>query len=75
MNKFPNCRFLDTAQSMSEEVITPDELRVQFAEFISVAQNFLCGQPYLDVLDAFDTMILSFDEVMGRKKKAWSWIS
>lgn len=69
MNEILNCRFLTTVQTMSDEDITPSELQLQLSEFISLAKALLCGQHYLEVSDIYDTLVMNFDKVLGRKKK------
>lgn len=69
MNEILNCRFLTTVQTMSDEDITPSELEQQLSEFISLAKALLCGQHYLEVSDIYDTLVMQFDKVLGRKKK------
>ena len=69
MNEILNCRFLTTVQTMSDEDITPSELELQLSEFISLAKALLCGQHYLEVSDIYDTLVMNFDKVLGRKKK------
>lgn len=69
MNEILNCRFLTTVQTMSDEDITPSELQQQLSEFISLAKALLCGQHYLEVSDIYDTLVMQFDKVLGRKKK------
>ena len=69
MNEILNCRFLTTVQTMSDEDITPSELQQQLSEFISQAKALLCGQHYLEVSDIYDTLVMQFDKVLGRKKK------
>ena len=72
MNEILNCRFLTTVQTMSDEDITPSELEIQLNEFISQAKALLCGQDYLEVSDTYDTLVMLFDKVLGRKKKVCS---
>lgn len=72
MNEILNCRFLNTAQNLSDEDITPSELQEQLTEFIDQAKALLCGQPYLEVSDTYDSLVLAFDKVLGRKKKVSS---
>ncbi|MBQ6436979.1 MAG: hypothetical protein IJK20_00805 [Bacteroidales bacterium] len=72
MNEILNCRFLTTVQTMSDEDITPSELEQQLSEFISLAKALLCGQDYLEVSDTYDTLVMHFDKVLGRKKKVCS---
>lgn len=72
MNEILNCRFLTTVQTMSDEDITPSELQQQLSEFISQAKALLCGQDYLEVSDTYDTLVMAFDKVLGRKKKVCS---
>ena len=72
MNEILNCRFLTTVQTMSDEDITPSELEIQLNEFISQAKALLCGQDYLEVSDTYDTLVMLFDKVVGRKKKVCS---
>ena len=72
MNEILNCRFLTTVQTMSDEDITPSELEQQLSEFISQAKALLCGQDYLEVSDTYDTLVMQFDKVLGRKKKVCS---
>ena len=69
MNEILNCRFLTTVQTMSDEDITPSELDLQLNEFISQAKALLCGHEYLEVSDTYDTLVMQFDKVLGRKKK------
>ena len=68
--EFPNCRFLTTALSPSDEDISSGELQQQTAEFLDNARNFLCGHTYFEVYDTFDTLIQDLNGVLGRKKKA-----
>ena len=70
MNEILNCRFLTTVQTMSDEDITPSELEQQLSEFISLAKALLCGQDYLEVSDTYDTLVMHFDKVLGRKKRS-----
>ena len=70
MNEILNCRFLTTVQTMSDEDITPSELEIQLNEFISQAKALLCGQDYLEVSDTYDTLVMHFDKVLGRKKRS-----
>lgn len=69
MNEILNCRFLTTVQSVSDEDITPSELELQLSEFIRQAKALLCGQPYLEVSDTYDSLVMAFDKVVSRKKK------
>ena len=69
MNEILNCRFLTTVQTMSDEDITPSELEQQLSEFISQAKALLCGHEYLEVSDTYDSLVMAFDKVLGRKKK------
>ena len=57
---------------MSDEDITPSELEQQLSDFISQAKALLCGQNYLEVSDIYDTLVMNFDKVLGRKKKVCS---
>ena len=70
MNENLNCRFLTTAQTLSDEDITPAELQQQLQEFITEAKALLCGNPYFLVADTLDSLIMAFDKVLARKKKA-----
>ena len=72
MNQIFDCRFLNTAQHLSDEDITPSELEQQLSEFISQAKALLCGQDYLEVSDTYDSLVMAFDKVLGRKKKVCS---
>ena len=72
MNEILNCRFLTTAQTQSDEDIAPSELNSQLQEFIDQARTLLCGHPYLDVSDTFDSLLMAFDKVVARKKKVLS---
>ena len=54
---------------MSDEDIDPSELDSQLAEFTLQAKALLCGQPYLEVSDTYDSLVMAFDKVLGRKKK------
>ena len=70
MNEILNCRFLTTVQSVSDEDITPSELELQLSEFIRQAKALLCGQPYLEVSDTYDSLVMAFDKVVSRKKRS-----
>lgn len=48
MKQIFDCRFLNTAQHLSDEDITPSELDSQLNEFILQAKALLCGHHYLD---------------------------
>lgn len=69
MNEILNCRFLTTAQTMSDEDIAPSELQRQLDEFISLAKGLLCGNAYFDVTDTLDSLLMALDKVLSRKKK------
>lgn len=69
MNEILNCRFLTTAQNQSDEDIAPSELNSQLHEFIEQASALLCGRPYLEVSDTYDSLQMAFDKVVARKKK------
>ena len=69
MNQILSCRFLNAAQNLSDEDITPSELQEQLSEFIDQAKALLCGRPYLEVSDTYDSLVLAFDKVLGREKK------
>ena len=74
MKEFSHCRFLITAQTMSDEDVDPGELHAQLTEFLSEARNFLYYRRYVEVYDVFDDLIHAFNEVVGRKKKALSFL-
>lgn len=65
-----NCRFLTTVQTMTEAEVVPEQLQEQCSEFIGMAKGLLCGQPYLEVLDTYDTLIQRFDALLARKKRS-----
>lgn len=69
MKEFSHCRFLITAQTMSDEDVNPGELHAQLTEFLSEARNFLYFRRYVEVYDVFDDLIHAFNEVVGRKKR------
>lgn len=69
MNQIFDCRFLNTAQHLSDEDITPSELDSQLQEFIDQAKALLCGEEYFEVSDIYDNLVLAFDEVLRGKKK------
>jgi len=56
MTPFPKCRFIETVQKMPTADITPDELEVQYSEFLHLAQDYLCTLTYFEVYDTFDTL-------------------
>lgn len=62
----------NTAKHLSNEDIDPSELDSQLAEFTLQAKALLCGQPYLEVSDTYDSLVMAFDKVLGRKKKVSS---
>lgn len=69
MKQIFDCRFLYTAQFSLDEDITPSELDSQLAEFTLQAKALLCGQPYLEVSDTYDSLVMAFDKVLSRKKR------
>lgn len=69
MNEILNCRFLTTAQNQSDEDIAPSELNSQLHEFIEQASALLCGRPYLEVSDTYDSLQMAFDKVVARKNR------
>jgi len=70
MNQIFDCRFLNTANHLSDEDIDSSELQSQLNEFILQAKALLCGHHYLDVSDTFDSLLATFDKVLSGKKKA-----
>ena len=66
MNQIFDCRFLNTAQNLSDEDIDSSELQSQLNEFIDQAKALLCGEEYFEVSD---NLVLAFDEVLRGKKK------
>ena len=65
MNQIFDCRFLNTAQNLSDEDIDSSELQSQLNEFILQAKALLCGHQYLDVSDTFDSLLATFDKVLS----------
>ena len=72
MKEFPTCRFLTTAFSQSEEGIAPEELDLQFKEFLALEQEFLTNEDFFTVYDTLDTLLDDLIEAVGRKKRACS---
>ena len=72
MNQIFDCRFLNTAQNLSDEDIDSSELQSQLNEFILQAKALLCGHQYLDVSDTFDSLLATFDKVLSGGKKLFS---
>jgi hypothetical protein len=69
MKEFPTCRFLTTAFSPSEEDTAPADLREQYNEFLTEAQQFLTTEDFFTVYDTLDTLLNDLKEELGRKKK------
>ena len=69
MNQIFDCRFLNTAQNLSDEDIDSSELQSQLNEFIDQAKALLCGEEYFEVSDIYDNLVLAFDEVLRGEKK------
>lgn len=72
MKQFPTCRFLTTAFSQSEEGSAPADLREQYNEFLTEAQQFLTTEDFFTVYDTLDTLLNDLKEELGRKKKGLS---